>query len=108
MNKLVQMMETAIPEAMPKVGVRRTAGWNWRGFYINPDFFLGGRYDRPLTITFENNQGNSPSYHPSLDLEKTHFFALTGDEQFQSIIDFLRQARAGSPAASNAPDTPAV
>lgn len=103
MNNLVKMLETAIPEAKPKTGFKRSAGWSWRGFYINPDIFCGVRYDYPLIISFENNQpGGTPTIKRDLDLDKTHFFAMTGDEQFQTIVDFLKSAFAEMPTSTAA------
>lgn len=107
LNQLVKMLETAIPEALPKVNFRRSGGWSWRGFYIDPglDFYFGVYYDHPLVMTFENNRGDKPSYEQALDLEKTHFFALTGDEQFQLIVDFLKKTYAGASKSNTTTDT---
>jgi len=100
MMRLTKMLETAIPEALPKIAFKPTAGWTWRGFYLGPDFdfFLGVYYDRPTVLLFANERGSdNATYDRRLDLETTHFFALTGDEQFQLIVDFAKQAYADAP-----------
>ncbi|MBN1135415.1 MAG: PD-(D/E)XK nuclease family protein [Anaerolineae bacterium] len=97
---LTDMMEAALTEVLPKVKFTRTAGWSWRGFYLLEDYFFGVRYGLPLVIAFEGNKGNRPrKYERYLDLEACHFFALNKDEQFECIIEFLRQATAGAPKA---------
>jgi hypothetical protein len=89
---LTTMMEVAVREALPKAVLRRSAGWSWRGFFLDNAFFFGIRYEHPLTIAFENNMGNNPTAKSELDLEKAHFLALTKDEQFELISKFVEQA----------------
>ena len=36
--------------------------------------------------------GTNPTYKRDLDLEKEHFFSLSKDEQFESLIGFLKEA----------------
>jgi hypothetical protein len=89
---LTNMMETAVQEVMSTVALRRTAGWSWRGFYLDNAYFFGIRYEHPLTVTFENNFGNNPTVTRQLDLEDSHFFSLSREEQFESLINFLQTA----------------
>jgi len=97
---LTDMMETAIAEVMPGVKFTRTAGWTWRGFYLPNGYWFGIRYTQPLVVVFENNNGKSPTYKRDLNLEKNHFFALNKDEQFECLVEFLQQASASAPKAS--------
>jgi len=92
---LTTMMETAAKEIMPEMTFNRTSGWSWRGFSLdNKTYFFGLRFNRPSLIVFENNQGTNPSAKCELDLEVTHFFALTKDEQFELLVNFLKRAKA--------------
>jgi hypothetical protein len=97
---LTTMMEAAVQEVMPAVALRRTAGWSWRGFYLDNAYFLGIRYERPLTVTFENNFGNNPTATHELDLEGRHFFSLSREEQFEGLINFLQTASQEVPKGS--------
>jgi hypothetical protein len=54
MLNLTHLIETAISEVRPSLKIRRTAGWNWRGFYLDNNLWCGVWYDRPLKIVFEN------------------------------------------------------
>jgi hypothetical protein len=89
---LTDMMEAAIAVVMPDSGLKRTAGWSWRGFYLYEEYFFGMRYAEPLTVVFEDNRGNSPNFKQSLDLADVHFFSLSKDEQFERIVAFLQGA----------------
>jgi hypothetical protein len=102
---LTQMMEVSITEAGNHSRFRRTAGWSWRGFYMG-EFFYGLRYEQPLSIVFENNLGTNPTYRRVLSLEEIHFFSLTKDQQFETLIMFLKAAYNDAPsrAASIDPD----
>ncbi len=90
--KLTKMMEASITEAMPDANHKRTVGWGWRGFNIGGGYFYGIRYQRPLLVIFENNLGSSPTYKRDLALDEVHFFSLSKDEQFECLVEFLRQA----------------
>lgn len=93
---LTNMLESVIAEVMPGVKVTRTAGWNWRGFYLPGKYWVGVRYDQPLVISFEDNQGYNPvTYKCELDLEKEYFFSLSKEEQFECLGEFLRRANEG-------------
>jgi hypothetical protein len=98
---LTGMMEVAAKEAMPGVAFKRTGGWSWRGFYLDSTYFFGFRFNRPLIIVFENNLGTNPTAKRELDLENTHFFALTKDEQFELIANFIKQVRTEVPTGNN-------
>jgi len=93
---LTTMLEAAIREAMPGSELRLSFGWNWRGFFAG-DVWCGVRHDRPLVVAFENKGGTNPTYKRDLDLDKAHFFCLSKDEQFETLVDFVRQAGADLP-----------
>ena len=98
---LTDMIETAITEVMPGAKLTRTAGWNWRGFYLPDNYWFGVRYVQPLVVTFENNRGYTPvTYKCDLNLEGRHFFSLNKDEQFECLVEFLRQASESAPEVS--------
>lgn len=103
---LTTMMEIAAKEIMPDVAFKRTGGWSWRGFYLDSTYFFGVRFNRPLIIVFENNLGTNPTGKRELDLETTHFFALTKDEQFELLADFLKRARTEVPKGNITTELP--
>jgi hypothetical protein len=84
MVNLANMLGTAIAEALPEEQHRRTAGWNWIGYYLGEgaDILFGVRYQEPLNIVFENNRGNDPTFQRELVLPDVHFFSLTAGEGF--------------------------
>lgn len=94
---LTEMMETAITVVMPAAKPRRTAGWNWRGFYLHDVYFFGVRYTEPMSVVFEDDRGNYPTYQRRLDLAAAHFFSLDKDEQFECMVTFLRDATENLP-----------
>jgi hypothetical protein len=100
MLNLTDMMERAMAAAMPGLKFTRTAGWNWRGFYLPNDCWWGVRFADPLLIVFENNKGEHPTYKVDLDLKDNHFFSLNKDEQLDCLVQFLRKADAGAPEVS--------
>ncbi len=57
--ELRNMLEAAKNEVIPKLHLERTQGWFWVGLYIDKNFFFGLRYDKPLTIVYENNIGKN-------------------------------------------------
>jgi len=91
MVNLVNMLGIAIAEALPEEKTRRTAGWNWIGYYLGEgtDVWVGIRYKEPLKIVFENNNGNNPTLQQELILMDAHFFSLTAGEQLECLIDFV-------------------
>ena len=88
--QLTHMMETAVKEIFPDAQFKRTAGWSWRGFYLDNTYFFGIRYEDPLVVTFENDTGNNPTFKRAVRLEEIHFFSLTNDAQFESLVRFLQ------------------
>ena len=97
MLKLTDMLEAAIAKVLPGVKFKRTPGWSWRGFYLHDDLWWGVRYEEPLLVVFENNQGNVPvTYKRDLDLQGEHFFSLTKDQQFECLVAFLQDAAGGA------------
>ena len=103
---LTNMMEVALIEALPKARPSKTAGWDWRGFYVDNAFFYGVRYRQSLTLVFENNKGTNPTYKRHLDLQAMHFFSLTKDEQFERLVEFVRHAYMDAPQAGPNTGTP--
>ena len=103
---LTEMLVAAADDALPGVRRQLTSGWGWRGIGLRQAYYCGIRYARPTVLVFENNSGTNPTYKRDLDLEATHFFALTADEQMHLLKDFLRQAYGDSPevAAEQASD----
>ena len=94
MVNLAIMLERAIAEALPEEEFRRTAGWNWIGYYMGEetDIWFGVRYQDPLKIIFENNRGINPTFQRELLLLEVHFFSLTAGEQLECLIEFARNS----------------
>lgn len=89
---LTNILETAVSEVFPDWNVKRTAGWSWRGLYLDGDYFLGFRFDEPMLLVFENNQGTNPTYAAKMDLHEAHFHSLSAGEQLEAVADFIRSA----------------
>ena len=89
MINLTNILEAAIVENYEKK-IKRTAGWSWRGFYIDT-IFCGIRFDKPNLIVFENNLGTSPTFKEDLNIEREHFLAFSKEEQFECIEKFFRE-----------------
>jgi hypothetical protein len=83
------MLESAIGETMVDRKVTKSAGWSWRGFYVDGDVFVGIRYDMPVLLVFENDTGNNPTFKRDLHLPAVHFFSLDAGEQYEAIVNFL-------------------
>jgi hypothetical protein len=92
LNNLMKMLSAALVESAPGVKLKYTGGWNWRGYQVERKYFCGVRYDRHLVVVFENNKGNSPTYKQDFDLVRSGFLNLNKDEQFERLIQFLREA----------------
>ena len=106
LTNLMNMIQVAI-ESLSLPIHQRTAGWDWKGFYIRDnEHFCGIYFDRPLTLVLDVTKGKydsemlaEPRYPIEetqhsilflLDLEATHFFSLNKDEQLALITTFLR------------------
>ena len=89
--KLTEMMEASITEAIPGAKYKRTAGWGYRGFNIN-SYYYGIRSAQPSLVVYESDMGNSPTYKRDLNLQHEDFFSLDKDEQYERLVEFLRQA----------------
>ncbi|MGC1378440.1 MAG: PD-(D/E)XK nuclease family protein [Anaerolineales bacterium] len=96
MVNLASMLGTALAEALPEEKSRKTAGWNWIGYYIGEgtDIWVGFRYREALKIVFENQNGNKPSFHNELSLPDKHFFSLSAGEQLECLIKFITETYA--------------
>jgi len=109
---LINMIEVAIRN-MPLSIYAKSAGWEWKGFWLNnKDCFCGIYYSDPLSVVFELQFEAKPSeailatsgyrygktpggkIYFALDLEATHFFALNKDEQLETISTFLKKVYA--------------
>lgn len=92
---LSNQLETAVADAWPTSDVRRTAGWSWRGLYVDDEYFIGSRYDEPGLLVFESDKGISDaSYKTDLALADVHYHSLTAGEQLETLTEFLKSARA--------------
>ena len=90
---LTDLLETAVSELWPESGMKRTAGWNWRGLYIDDKYFIGVRFDEPTLLVFENDMARNPSYKADLDFHDAHFHSLDAGEQLETLVEFLRASR---------------
>jgi hypothetical protein len=93
---LTRTLETAFAQAVPGVKTKRIAGWLYRGLAFS-QYWCGFRYDKPFLIVFENNVSKSPIYHQELNLREAEFFAQEGDQQFECLVHFIRQAYDSAP-----------
>ena len=92
MLRLTDMLEAAITDAL-RVTFRRTAGWNWRGYFMPNKLFFGVRYEQPMTVVCEDNRGYPPvTFKRDLNLEAAHFFSLSEGEQLELLAEFVRAA----------------
>jgi hypothetical protein len=89
-------LEVAIIESIPESKIKKSGGWHWRGYFIEGNYFCGVRYDNPLIIVFENNNGTDPTYKHDLNLSEAHFFSLSQAEQLECLINFIHNAYASA------------
>ena len=91
LRSLANMVGVAVAEALPEEKTRRTAGWNWIGYYLGEgtDLWVGVRYADHLHLVMENDNGNEPTFKKDLDLSEIHFFSLDAGEQLEEIIKFI-------------------
>lgn len=106
LTNLMNMVQVAI-ESLSLPTHQRTAGWDWKGFYLlDNEHYCGIYFDRPLTLVLDVTKERydlemlaEPQYPIEetqrsilflLDLEATHFFSLNKDEQLELITTFLR------------------
>jgi hypothetical protein len=98
---LMKMLEAALTECVPAVHYVRTGGFGHCGFLVKDKYWFGIRYQKPTLLAFEDNKGYPPkTYERCLNLETAHFFSLDEGEQFERIIEFLRETY---PAAETHP-----
>ena len=90
---LTTMLEAGIGELLNNLKIKRTAGWSWRGFYLDDTYFLGIRYENAVVISFEDNLGTNPDLKMDLDLKSEHFFSLDSGEQFECILNFINRVK---------------
>ncbi len=91
---LMNMLGTAIAEALPEESPRKSPGWTWSGYYFGEitGLWIGIRYNDPLTLVIENNNGKKPTFGKYYSLSGTHFFSLSAGEQLESLISFIKEA----------------
>ena len=101
---LVDMIGVAIEELGIKI-YSKSAGWEWRGYYLeNKDEFCGIYCDEPDSVyififapNLKPNDKNFPyAYYEEdngvyfeLSLEDSHFFALQKDQQLDKLKEFI-------------------
>ena len=90
---LTNMIQVAANDCLPGIKLIKTGGWHWRGFYLPGNYWIGVRFHEPQLLLFENNRGYEPVTlrHP-LALDKIGFFAMTADEQLNSLSEFILKA----------------
>lgn len=91
MRNLVNMIGTAISEALPEANSRRNAGWDWIGYIIEDKLWLGIQYDEALSVMINNYGEQSATFIETMDLEDAHFFALSPGEQLEILISFIKE-----------------
>ena len=93
LRSLANMIGVAVAEALPEEKTRRTAGWNWIGYYLGEgtDLWVGVRYADHLQIVMENDNGNEPTFSRELNLSSVHFFSLDAGEQLERLIEFIKE-----------------
>ncbi|HUS45182.1 MAG TPA: hypothetical protein VM219_04025 [Phycisphaerae bacterium] len=112
MRNLIQMLGVAL-QAAPIPIYRRTAGWDWIGYYLgnNTGLWAGIRHSSPAVVSLEFasatadrkafealgrgewNDGK-PKFLLDLSSEAVHFFARSKESQLDLLTGFLRQAYA--------------
>jgi len=92
MINLSNMLGIAISEVSPEKSLRKTVGANWSGYYLDGNYFIGFRFNDPLVIVIEDNNGTNPSCKKDLMLEDIYFFSLSAGEQLESLISFIKKS----------------
>jgi len=93
MINLSNMLGTAISEVFPEKSLRKTVGANWSGYYLDGNYFIGFRFNDPLVIVIEDNNGTNPSYKKDFIFEEeVQFFSLSAGDQLESIISFIKNS----------------
>lgn len=89
MIDLSSMIESALGEVFPKSKIKCSAGWSWRGFYLDEKYFIGVRFNEPTILVFENNQGTKSTFKKDFVLKESHFFLLDASDQFEALIKYF-------------------
>ena len=90
-KNFINMLEVSIQAASLKV-YKKSAGWDWMGFYIeNKKKFCGIYYDKPLLLKFEVYAEKKTVSTATLNLESIHFFSLDKDEQLNQLTQFIKK-----------------
>lgn len=112
LRNLMNMIEVAIKNASLSIH-QRSAGWEWRGLYLDKGkYFCGIYYSDPLSLVFQWQSETKPdeailaepdyrygkrprgTIYFALDLEAAHFFSLDKDGQLETISTFLKKVHA--------------
>jgi hypothetical protein len=94
---LNDMLKAAIEVALPDPKLLITAGRSWMGYYLPNDYFVGVRYDNPMILVCEDERGYPQAkYKRGLDFGASRFFCLSKDEQFETLVEFVRTAAGGT------------
>jgi hypothetical protein len=91
MNNLMEMLKPAIGEAIPGARPKLQYSWVSRGFFVG-NSYCGIRFEVPHLLAFESYKDKSLVFKRDLNLTNENFFALNKDEQFERIVQFLREA----------------
>jgi hypothetical protein len=91
MNNLTHMLRAAISEAFPKAKIKVSGGFGWRGYGVAPCYFCGIRFEAPHLLVCEYYPKNGVPFKRNLNLANENFFALSKNEQFEQIVQFLRE-----------------
>jgi hypothetical protein len=90
---LTTMMEAAVDVVFKEKMLKKTAGWSWRGFYLDNQYFFGVRFDKQTTVVFEDKVGTNPDFKKDFSFDGEHFFSLDAGAQFESLVKFLNQCK---------------
>lgn len=89
---------------------RKSAGWDWRGYYIEEKFFVGIYFNQPNLIIFNSEvelaenrtkeptlghyEGHGTGWQNELNLysEEVHFFSRTKNSQLECLEKFLKES----------------
>lgn len=90
---LARMLGVAIAEALPAEKSSKTAGWKSIGYSLeeSDDLWIGFHFREPNSILFEQGNGKTPAFQRVLCLPEVDFFSLSGGEQLESLISFVRE-----------------
>lgn len=94
MINFIDMLGVAV-ESESLVIYQNSAGWEWRGFYIQSNkLFCGIYHENPLLLVFEKYKNDGkPTHSFSLNLTAIDFFSLDKDKQLDALITFVKKCK---------------